>query len=132
MNESILVTIKKMLGIVGDYDPFDTDIIIQINSSLFTLRQLGVHIEKEFTVTGPTETWNDLNVEDLETVKNYIYLKTKLAFDPPTSSFVLDSLQKTIAELEWRLNVEVDVDLGGVNDGRLLSSSRYKRHEMGC
>lgn len=112
MNESILDTIKKMLGIDSNYDVFDTDIIIQINSAFFLLMQLGVGPEDGFSITGSSETWDQFtDLKKLEAVKNYIFIRTKLGFDPPTSSFVLNSYEKIQSELEWRLNVEADRDV---------------------
>lgn len=115
MNESILDTIKKMLGIDSTYDAFDTDIIVNINSAFMTLYQLGVGPKEGFMITGSIETWDQyLDSESIEIdgVKNYIYLKTRLGFDPPTSSFVMESMKNTIAELEWRLNVLSDKQEG--------------------
>lgn len=110
MLESILISIKKMLGIEADYDAFDTDIIIHINTVFMTLQQLGVGPESGFRITGKDETWsmflNDL--KHLEAVKTFVYIKVKLAFDPPTSSFVLASLERQAGELEWRLNVQAE------------------------
>lgn len=111
MNESILTSIKKLLGITSEYDHFDTDLIMHINSVFFILRQLGVGPEEGFNITGNTETWSDYleDVNKLSLVKTYIYLKVKLMFDPPQSSFVTEAINKQIAEYEWRLNVEVDL-----------------------
>lgn len=106
--DSILFTIKKMLGIESDYDVFDVDIIVYINSAFMTLHQLGVGPTKCFSITGKDETWHDFLGEhtDLETVKTYVYLKTRLLFDPPSSSFVVDHMNKVVAECEWRLNIQ--------------------------
>lgn len=110
MDESILITIKKMLGLEPDYSPFNTDIIIHINSVFMILRQLGVGPENGFSITGTDETWSDYleDISLLEAVKSYIYLKVRIIFDPPSSSSVMDAMQKQIAEYEWRLNVQVD------------------------
>lgn len=113
MEESILKTIKEALGIKDEtYTIFDKDIILAINSAISTLTQLGVGPENGFNITGYDETWADLltNSEKnkLEFVKTCIHLKTRLVFDPPSSSFVLDSIKNQISELEWRLNVAVD------------------------
>lgn len=110
MDESILNSIKKMLGPDSDYTVFDQDIIIHINSVFSTLNQLGVGPAEGFQITGPNETWSDF-IEDnkkLNSVKTYIYIKVRLIFDPPSSSFVATSLEETAKELEWRLNVTVD------------------------
>lgn len=74
------------------------------------LRQLGVGPENGFSITGKTETWTDFtsDIDQLESIKTYIYMRVKLIFDPPQTSFVIEAMNKQIAELEWRLNVEVD------------------------
>lgn len=110
MNESILNNIKKLLGIAEDYTEFDTDIIILINSAISVLNQLGLGSDDTFSITGSTETWSDLLGEhkDLEMVKNYIYLKVRVVFDPPSQSYVLSAYNEQIKELEWRINVAVD------------------------
>ena len=112
--DSILTSIKKLLGIADEYEQFDTDIIMFINSAFSVLTQLGVGNESGFAITGKTETWDDylsgseLVKEQLEMVKTYVYLKVRVAFDPPSSSFVLEAFNKQISELEWRINVVVD------------------------
>ena len=109
MDESILVSIKKMLGIDESYPHFDADIIMNINSVFLILNQLGVGPEEPFMITGSDEEWSDFVTEgSLEAVKTYIFLRVKVIFDPPTSSFVLDAYNKRIDELEWRMNVIVE------------------------
>ena len=110
MNESILTSIKKMLGITEDYTHFDQDIIIHINTVLMILHQLGVGPKEGFAITDSYETWSDFLVDskNIEAVKTYVYLKVRLLFDPPLSSAVTESINKSINELEWRLNVAVD------------------------
>lgn len=111
MEESILNTIKKMLGPDPEYEVFDTDLVVHINTALSTLTQLGVGPAKGFRITGSTETWSDFigsGVVDLESVKTYIYCKVKMIFDPPSSSFVMKAMQDTCDEIGWRLNVAVD------------------------
>ena len=110
MEQSILKSIKALLGPDADYEEFDQDIIIFINSAISTLTQLGVGPSEGFRITGPNETWTSFigDAVDLESVKQYIYMKVRIAFDPPTSSFVLSAYQDTCKELEWRLNVAVD------------------------
>jgi len=107
---SILASIKKMLGLEDDYTPFDMDIIVHINSALMTLNQLGVGPDKGFQIEGYNETWDDLEIslEMIGAVKNYIYLSVKTLFDPPTNSFVMDAMQKQIEQLGWRLNVQAE------------------------
>lgn len=108
--DSILNSIKKMLGIEEDCTHFDQDIIIHINSSIMVLNQLGIGPATGFSITGVDEKWSDIVGDrlDIEAVKTYIYLKVKLLFDTPTSSFVIDAIEKQITQLEWRLNVQVE------------------------
>lgn len=110
--ESILTSIKKMLGIDEEYTHFDADIIMHINSVLMILTQLGVGPEEGFVIEDDTSTWvsfiPEASAAQLHAVKTYIYLKVKLIFDPPLSSSVIDAMSRQIAELEWRLNVAVD------------------------
>lgn len=110
--ESILTSIKKMLGIDEEYTHFDADIIMHINSVLMILTQLGVGPAEGFMIEDDTSTWVDFipeaNAAQLHAVKSYIYMKVKLIFDPPLSSAVIDSMNRQIAEFEWRLNVAVD------------------------
>ena len=105
LENSILATIKKMLGLDLEYEAFDVDVITHINTSLMTLQQLGVGPESGMFITGVTETWNDFfsSQQMLEAAKSYIYIRVRMVFDPPTNSFVLDSLQKTSDMLEQRL-----------------------------
>lgn len=107
--ESILTSIKKLLGITEDYEQFDTDIIIHINSAFSVLTQLGVGPEAGFYIEDSDAVWTDfVNDSRLEMIKTYVYLKVKLVFDPPTSSGVIDAINRQISELEWRINVAVD------------------------
>lgn len=110
MDQSILNTIKKMLGLDSSYDVFDTDVIIHINSVFSTLAQLGVGPKNGFRISGESEVWSDFIGEDadLESVKTYIYLKVKMLFDPPANSFVMKAMEDSCKEYEWRLNVAVD------------------------
>ena len=110
---SILTTIKKMLGIDSTYDAFDVDVIINVNSALMVLAQLGVGPSTGFHITGATETWSSFLLDDttVEAVKTYIYLKVRLIFDPPASSFVLTAIQEQIKEFEWRLMVKEDIPI---------------------
>lgn len=112
-DDSILISIKKLLGITEEYTHFDQDIIMHINSVIFVLSQLGVETADGFAITGSNETWSDLlpNIDqqkNLESIKSYIYLKVRLLFDPPSASAVIESTNKLINELEWRINVAVD------------------------
>ena len=110
MEDSILKTIKKLLGLLQDDTSFDLDITTHINSVLSLLRQIGFTIADNFMVTSEAATWSELvgSVKHLDLVRTYIYLRVRLLFDPPTSSFGLDSMQKQAAEFEWRLHVLTD------------------------
>lgn len=116
MEKSILTSIKKLLGLAEDYTAFDTDIIIHINSALMILKQLGVGPEEGFMIQSKKDKWEDFIDEDdnLEAVKTYIYLKTKMVFDPPQHGPTEDALKESIKEYEWRLNVQAENNEKGV------------------
>ena len=113
MTESILNTTKKILGISEDYKAFDLDIVTHINSVLGTLNDLGVGPVNGFMITGPDETWDELieNEMRLNRVKSYVYLRVRLLFDPPTSSFHLESLKEQVKEMEWRLTNVIEINI---------------------
>ena len=108
--DSILTSVKKIIGISEEDESFDTDLIIHINSVLMILNQLGVGPEDGFSITDKSAVWTDVIGDNklIEAVKTFVGLKVRLIFDPPTSSAVLDSINKTISELEWRINVMVE------------------------
>lgn len=108
--ESILTSIKKLLGITEEYEHFDKDIIMHINSVFLNLTQIGVGPEEGFYIEDETAEWVDFIEDDiqLQAVKSYIYLKVKLLFDPPTSSAVIESTNRMIAEFEWRLRLAAE------------------------
>lgn len=111
--ESILTSIKKLLGISEEYDHYDVDIIIHINSVFMTLNQLGVGPREGFIVTNNQQTWSDFlgsnNTIQLEAVKTYTYLNVKMLFDSTSmSSSVLDAYKRTSNEYEWRLIAQVE------------------------
>lgn len=107
--DSILQSIKKMLNVHEDDHSFDTDIIILINSTFVILNQIGVGPVNGFMITDATKTWNEFipDADDISinSVKTYVYLKVRQVFDPPTSSSVMEAINKNVNELEWRLNV---------------------------
>lgn len=107
MDDSILNSTKKILGIEADYTAFDLDILTHINSVFSTLHQLGVGPIEGFTVEDDSATWSAFLDGDprMNSVKTYIYMKVRLLFDPPGTSFLVDALNNQIRELEWRLNV---------------------------
>lgn len=108
--DSILNSIKKLLGIPEDYDHFDPDLIMHINSVFSILTQLGVGPPNGFFIEDEIPTWNDYISNDnrLELVKSYMNLKVRLLFDPPLSSAVMESMNRMISECEWRLNFAVE------------------------
>lgn len=107
MTDSILNSTKKILGIDAEYTAFDLDIITHINSVFADLMDLGVGPDDGFMIEDSDTTWGDYLGEDrnLNSVKTYVYLRVRLLFDPPTSSFHLTAIEKQIEELAWRLNV---------------------------
>lgn len=109
MEESILNTIKKMIGPTIDDTYFDADIIVHINSVLCILNQLGIG-KQGFSIRDSTSIWSDFieGDTDLNAVISYVYLRVKLLFDPPLNASVITSMEKTISELEWRLNVTAE------------------------
>lgn len=108
--ESILTSIKKLLGITEEYEHFDVDIIMHINSVLMILTQLGVGPPEGFLIQDETSTWTDFvpDTMKIEAIKSYMYLKVKLLFDPPLSSAVMESYNRQIRELEWRITSEAE------------------------
>lgn len=108
--DSILNSIKKLLGIPEEYTHFDQDIIIHINSVLGTLTQLGIGPVEGFSIEDESAKWTDFVPENpkLSSIKSYIYLKVRMIFDPPQSSAVSDAINKQTAEFEWRLFTTAD------------------------
>jgi hypothetical protein len=109
--DSILNSIKKLLGPSVYEQYFDVDIITHINSVFSRLRQLGVGPTAGFAIEDDLAEWNEFLGNDhlkLQMVKTYMYLKVKLRFDPPTNASVLKAMQEDADELEWCLNVEAE------------------------
>jgi hypothetical protein len=108
MTSSILNDTKKVLNIAPDYIAFDQDIIMYINGVFSTLNQLGIGPDGGFMITDNTAVWSDFLGSDprLNNVKNYIYLRVRMLFDPPTLGYLIDSIASQIKELEWRINVQ--------------------------
>lgn len=107
--ESILDTVKKMLGIESDYTHFDIDIITNINTIFLNLQQIGVGPNSGFSIMDKSSVWKDyITGDNLEAVKTFIYLKVRLLFDPPTNAFLVDAMERQIREIEWRLNAQVE------------------------
>ena len=107
MEGSILDDVKKILGLSSDYNAFDLDIITHINSVFSTLQQLGIGPEQGFSISDKNKNWDEFVANDngYNLVKTYVYLRVRLLFDPPATSFHLESLNQQVKELEWRLNV---------------------------
>ena len=110
--DSILTSVKKLLGIEEDYTHFDADIIMHINTVFMILNQLGVGPDEGFSITDKTSVWNDyiVDLQNFEAVKSYMFLKVKMLFDPPTGSAVTESYNRTISELESRLSMAADLN----------------------
>lgn len=121
MNDSILATLRKLLGgAATDYTYFDQDIMIHANTYLANLVQMGVGTPG-FLLTDETQTWEDFLGDSypaarLPQVRSYIYMQVKLIFDPPISSIANEKMKEAIKELEWRLNVEVDPGVKDLED----------------
>lgn len=110
METSILKTIRTALGILTDFTGFDGELIVAINSAIMALSQLGIGPTGGFSISDDTATWTDLfaGQTNIESAKSYIFLKTRLEFDPPGTSFVLEAIKNQLEELTFRLMVEVD------------------------
>lgn len=105
MDDSILDTVKKMLGLTSDYTAFDTDIIIHINTVFSNLSQMGVGPEEGFMIEDSSTQWNEFIGDDklLNNVKSYMYLKVRLLFDPPANAAVKEAIDKQIDEIGYRM-----------------------------
>ena len=108
--ESILTSIKKLLGIAEEETHFDQDLIMHINSVFMILYELGVGPSNGYSLKDGTEKWGDFisDDENLEGIKTYVYMKVKTIFDPPLNSAVLASMKELISEFEWRINNEAE------------------------
>ena len=107
MTDSILTSIKKNLGVPEDYEAFDQDIILYINSAISTLTQLGVGPDEGFMIEDKTAVWDTFLGTDprLNMAKTYIQLRVRMLFDPPQTSYLVEAMNKQIEQHEWRLNV---------------------------
>ena len=113
---SILQSVKKALGLSESYEQFDADIMMHINSVLSILQQLGVGPREGFMLENKDTAWDEY-IEDplrFNMVKSYIYLKVRMLFDPPTTSYLVTAMEKQITEYEWRLNNARENVLWGV------------------
>jgi hypothetical protein len=111
VEESILKSTKKVLGLGEDYDAFDTDVIMHINTVFVTLNQLGIGPAEGFMIEDDSEEWEDFTegVINLNAIKTYIYLRVRLLFDPPGTSYHINAIQEQVKELEYRLKYEREV-----------------------
>ena len=124
MEESILTSVKKMLGIAKEYEHFDSDLIMHINSVLMILSQLGIGPVEGFLIEDESASWSDFIPEgkNLELVKSYVFLKVRLLFDPPLSSSVLEAMNRMINEFEWRLQNGAEEEKGGISKWKIVYS----------
>lgn len=108
--DSILTSIKKLLGIAEEYTNFDADIIMHINTVFMVLSQLGIGPSNGFRIEDESATWDEYiqDTDNLDAVKSYMHLKVKLLFDPPLNSAIIEAMKQQINELEWRLNTAVE------------------------
>jgi hypothetical protein len=106
MTDSILTSTKKILGIDEAYTAFDLDITTHINSVFSTLSQLGIGPVDGFMIVDATEVWEDFFDDwNLNSIKSYVYLRVRLLFDPPTTSYTITAMNEQVKEMEWRMNV---------------------------
>lgn len=114
METSILNSTKKVLGLDSSYTAFDLDIITAINSAFSILHDLGLGPIEGFMIEDETAEWSDflgVPMHSMNLVKTYVYLKARMAFDPPTTSFLIQATNEQLREYEWRLNVSRENDL---------------------
>lgn len=109
MEQSILTSTKKILGIASDYEVFDLDIMTHINTAISTLTQLGIGPRLGYMIDSAEDEWGDFVDTEVEfpygAIKSYIFLRVRQLFDPPTTSYLISAMERQIQELEWRLNV---------------------------
>lgn len=129
MENSILTSTKKILGVGADYTAFDVDIITHINTAFAVVNQLGIGPEEGFYIEDASPTWNDLGLPENQgrMVRTYVFLKTRMLFDPPTTSYLIDATNKQIEEYEWRLSLfrEQALAEAEVQNEALAMRSRY-------
>lgn len=108
MSDSILASTKKALSVSPDYEVFDQDVIMHINSVFSTLHQLGVGPDAGFMIEDDSTTWDTFLQGDprLNHIKTYVFLRVRLLFDPPTTAYLVEALKTQMQELEWRINVQ--------------------------
>lgn len=110
--DSILTSVKKMLGITEEYTHFDADIIMHINSVFMVLNQLGIGPPEGYMIEDAEDQWMDFvekkDLQRMQAIKSYVFMKVRLMFDPPANSTGVQSMENLIRELEFRLNVTAD------------------------
>jgi hypothetical protein len=118
--DSILTSVKKLLGIQEEDESFDVELILDINSVFMILNQLGLGPVEGFTIEDKEDVWSDFlkNRNYLNAAKSYIYLKVRLMFDPPQMGYLVESINKQCQEFEWRLNAQVETKLHKEEDGQ--------------
>lgn len=107
MDQSILNSVKKVLGLDASYTAFDQDILTGINTALSAAQQLGVG--RGYIIDNEDATWYNLEIGDtnsLNLLRTYVNLRCRLLFDPPTTSFLKDAFEAQLKEYEWRLSHE--------------------------
>lgn len=111
-SESILLSIKRLLGILPADEAFDDELMMHINGVFMTLHQLGVGPDEGFSISSSSQYWSDFtqNLKLKETVRMFVYLKVRMIFDPPTSSAAAEAINQRMSELEFRLNVQAEGD----------------------
>ena len=110
LQESILNTIKKMIGVEENYKQFDIDLIVHINTAFAALAQIGHNLKDGYFISDMNNIWSEYITDTrlLDPIKTYVYLKTKLVFDPPSSSMVIESMKQTLKELEFRIQISAE------------------------
>ena len=133
MENSILLSTKKVLNLAPEYTVFDQDIVMHINAAFSILNQLGVGPVEGFTIQDESAVWDDFvllpgSEPSQSLVKTYVQLKARMLFDPPTTSFLLEAMKEQIEQYEWRLNVFREYALPGEEDLNELERERQEFH----
>jgi hypothetical protein len=107
VEESILISTKKVLGVSEEYAEFDLDILTHINAAFGVLNQLGLGPDEGFYVEDENSLWEDYITKSsaLSMIRTYVFLKVRFLFDPPTTSFLISAFEEQIKQHEWRINV---------------------------
>ena len=111
MDNGILTSVKLQLSLMPEDDSFDDELVIHINAAFSVLTQLGVGPKEGFFITGQNETWDDYVVDIVQAsmAKQYVYLKVRMLFDPPSNSTVFNKMKEMAEEYEWRLRLQAEV-----------------------